>query len=366
MSKQHTCDWAAKVHSESWYCDLCIGKSSAFGDRSEFETHLTVHHGSQLSQSQLRGRLRRNKRSLKRDVTVCPLCDCTPEGIMTESGDERYRSLWRHIGSHIKFTASLSLPIDQTYGIKTSLPELSINDQICHVPSSDFGKEQTTEFPGQAMASKAQTDPHLALVDTILDSLYSSNFDASIREYLPDRRLTQLITFNAIVGEFSKYTMDGVGVESRTTSAFFLKLAKWVSTNASRTFAIATICGLSPSQLSFSMATFREYGFSDADLPIPDPRKIDPPPATWPRKIWTSLRLRDFHGKQWLCLAPVFSHNLYNYDLSHENIFPFKRTSAPPKVGAFSAVHKIVVHPEHQRYENIQHVSGLLALQYLM
>jgi serine/threonine protein kinase len=113
MRNRHTVRWAEKIHTERWYCDLDHGMTEEFERQENLEAHLKAEHGKQLTSSQLRGRLRRNKRVAARDALVCPICDCMPDDILTAVNDDVDQLLWAHIGRHLKSLAFLSLPYDQ-------------------------------------------------------------------------------------------------------------------------------------------------------------------------------------------------------------------------------------------------------------
>lgn len=201
-----------------------------------------------------------------------------------------------------------------------------------------------------------------ALVNAIPSLFCPSNFDGSDRDFLPEQSLVRVITPEAIAEELSKFT-EGLhlikedsreGVRREYTTEFRQQLATWIWSNARRTFAAMVHCNLGPLHLLLSMQKCRDTNFDDHSLPLRDPSSL---PNSWNRSIWTISKLRDFYDKQWRFLVPVFSPDDYNYNHQHMCIFPFTKMNVTPRVGAFSTVHKVGVHPDHQRHENMEIVS---------
>lgn len=109
MQGHHTMDWTRKIHTERWYCDLEHTEPREYDDKDGFVSHLKIEHGHQLTPSQLQGRARRNKMVAKRDLFVCPLCDCVPDDLKDRVTERPYKLLWRHICQHLKALSLLSL-----------------------------------------------------------------------------------------------------------------------------------------------------------------------------------------------------------------------------------------------------------------
>lgn len=205
----------------------------------------------------------------------------------------------------------------------------------------------------------------LTLGDTLPASFCSSNFDGAERDYLPERCLYSLIAQDAVVEELAKFQEDMLEWDASDRADFsrkyndssLHKLAEWILANARRAFAVAIQCNLRPLHLLLSMVIFKDSEFTDEDLPLADPRITRAPSEKWAEDIWTPRLLRDFYGKQWTCLVPVFSPDNYQLDLPQNYIFPFTKEDENPKVGAFSSVYKVSIHPEHQRHKGMEHVS---------
>ena len=156
MRDRHTKRWAEMIHTERWYCDLDHEMIEEFDRQEDLEAHLTAEHGKQLTTSQMRGRLRRNKRIAARDALVCPICDCTPDDILTAVNDDKGQLLWTHIGRHLKSLAFLSLPYDQF---------VTGESQV----TSDSMSKSQDEVSGNSQPALEQRDADFAAIpETIL------------------------------------------------------------------------------------------------------------------------------------------------------------------------------------------------------
>ena len=126
MQTRHTLDWAQKVHTARWYCDVDHENFPEFDDQFSFKEHLRTEHGDRLSNSQQSGRARRNLMTTARHPFVCPLCDCVPNEIQTRLQEKPYQLLAEHIAQHIKSIAFYSLSyLDLGDGDRESEPGLS-------------------------------------------------------------------------------------------------------------------------------------------------------------------------------------------------------------------------------------------------
>lgn len=197
-----------------------------------------------------------------------------------------------------------------------------------------------------------------SLASSLITSFVASNFHDPPRDYLPEKRFTELVTKEKIEAELRKIE-DTPPREGRKKfgHAYREGLARWICENAPKTFAIAVQCEPDPYYLLLSMALFKAHHFNDKNLPLPDPLSSTPPPHIFHKNVWTNPKIHDFYNKQWHLLVPVFSPSRYSYDLLHNCIFPFTKEDITPKVGAFGSVHKVRVHPDHFRSHAMQHVS---------
>ena len=203
----------------------------------------------------------------------------------------------------------------------------------------------------------------LHLADSISESFSLSNFDGSSRFYLPELRLHQLVTLEAIVSELCRFTEFLYTVKSDSRERFretydkdtLRDFAEWILSSAHRTFAIMVHCDINPLQLLASMQKCRDIEFTDANLPVLDPGTL---PTFWNKTIWSISKSKDFCEKQWRFLVPVFSPDDYRYDRQYNCIFPFTKANVAPRVGAFSTVHKVTIHPDHQKDNRMRTVSN--------
>ncbi|RYO96852.1 hypothetical protein DL765_011425 [Monosporascus sp. GIB2] len=113
MRTRHSMNWSEQIHTERWHCDVDHNEPGRappeFDEKAEFLNHLNTCHGDKLTQSQIMGRIRRNRRIATRDPFVCPLCDCVPPDVEKRMGERPHMLLWEHIAQHLKSVAFLSL-----------------------------------------------------------------------------------------------------------------------------------------------------------------------------------------------------------------------------------------------------------------
>ncbi|KAI1317244.1 hypothetical protein F5Y16DRAFT_392874 [Xylariaceae sp. FL0255] len=113
MQTRHSMSWSEQIHTERWHCDVDHNEPGRgppeFDEKAKFLNHLNTCHGDKLTQSQILGRVRRNRRIATRDPFVCPLCDCVPPDIEKRARERPYKLLWEHIAQHLKSLAFLSL-----------------------------------------------------------------------------------------------------------------------------------------------------------------------------------------------------------------------------------------------------------------
>lgn len=183
-----------------------------------------------------------------------------------------------------------------------------------------------------------------SLADRIFNSLAWSKFDAQDKPFLPIDCIESLITKDAIRKEL------GLDNDSTVTQE---QIVDWVYGEARVVFAITVQCDIGLENTLESIGSFRQSNFSNASLPIDNPRTTSL--QEWSRhfsdKIWTSPRRYRFWENQWTFLTPVFATDKYNYDLSSECILPFIWKDETVKEGAFSCVYRVRIHPAHQRHE---------------
>ncbi|KAK5996024.1 hypothetical protein PT974_04447 [Cladobotryum mycophilum] len=109
MQTRHSMDWAARIHTELWYCDVNHSDPLEFSNRDIFVKHMKEEHAKDLTNSQLQGRIRRNRRVAKREPFACPLCDCIPEDLKERVTEKPYKPLFKHIARHLKYVSFWSM-----------------------------------------------------------------------------------------------------------------------------------------------------------------------------------------------------------------------------------------------------------------
>jgi hypothetical protein len=197
-----------------------------------------------------------------------------------------------------------------------------------------------------------------SLADRIEEASVLSDFHEPTRHYLPQPRIRELITQEAIRAELDKFEVELRLKDAKTYESFRQydqkyrsALARWIYVSAPRLFAIVVQCDIGSFRLLLAMGTFYDHGFDDKKLPVMDTSKmieIFPP-----KSIWSTVKLRDFYSKQWRLLVPVFSPTKYDYDLDADCIFPFKLLKTMHKAGAFSSVYRIQINEDHRLHENM-------------
>lgn len=204
------------------------------------------------------------------------------------------------------------------------------------------------------------------LADTLPRSFAKSTFDTQERKYLPYPSIEKtegtasesIISTDTILREFRREEKFNQYTDDDQNS-----LVSWVSRNARKVFATTIQCQLDPRFLLLSMVNFWHHDFTDENLPIEDPsaypkgRSRLPKPAAFHERIWPEFKHSEFFTKQWICLAPVFTSNKYEYDLRSQCILPFERADTGPRGGSFSSVYKVIVHKAHQERHSSCEVS---------
>ncbi|KAF2120730.1 hypothetical protein BDV96DRAFT_484564 [Lophiotrema nucula] len=186
-----------------------------------------------------------------------------------------------------------------------------------------------------------------SLEESILAAFETSNFDTQEQDYLPEERIQKLVTRRAIIGE----------LKAQGPNEVIDPLVAWTLDGARKIFAIMVECGLREQQIFASLQGFRQSGFKDASLPIEDPRRRKgPAPEHFDSRTWNMAKLYNFYRNQWKYLAPVFTDSAFLYHLAPECILPFTIVGEP-KVGAFSSIRKVLVHPDHLRHPSINEVA---------
>jgi hypothetical protein len=378
MLRKHTREWTARVHSVRWYCDLCDDHLPEFEEQNVFEAHLKDHHGANLSVSRLRGRLSINKR-YSRGAFACPLCTHVSEYAQDEDTESRYQALWEHVSHHLGSIALLSLPHIsepeiQVDGIQEDTGQAqpsAASDTLALVGHRESVSVESDLFDG---SDDLGDDLSVPLVEQILKSFQSSNFDGLPRDFLPIDAFERLATKSAIFDELNRLGGEVNNLVNSQREKLLLTynteelqdLATWVFNEARRLFLITICCDLRPLHLVLAMDCFRKTEVSDVSLPLSDPRSTPPPATTWVQSVWTPSRLRDFYEKQWKILVPVFGPQTYDYNFERQCTLPFLKEESAARTGAFGSVYKIKIPRQHLQYDGYAHVSSLILIQAIL
>jgi ankyrin repeat protein len=142
----HTPEWARKIHTITWYCEIDSCRESAarkeFADKGEFIQHFSTNHPRKLTKTQILAKTRRNRTTKTRDLLVCPLCDCCPRGLETSSENPQ-RQLAEHIAKDLRrlIFASYSYLDDEEVG--------SISMNTCVSGESGERNHRLSEVPSE-------------------------------------------------------------------------------------------------------------------------------------------------------------------------------------------------------------------------
>jgi len=177
----------------------------------------------------------------------------------------------------------------------------------------------------------------------IFRSLVWSPFDAG-KPFLPHDSIGVLITKDVIRKVLT--SDDG----SKAPEG---ELVDWIHRTAAKIFAITIQCDIGWDKTLKSMRSFQQLEFNDESLSIDDPRSTSDQeqPQPFLDRCWNPQRRYRFWEYQWRCLSPVFAADQYDYDLSSECILPFIWKDERVRVGAFSSVYRVKIHPAHQEHE---------------
>lgn len=119
MNSVHSKQWNRKIHMSTWYCDIGHEKTHQFDDLESFIAHMKApeSHPDRQPPSDLQiDTLSRTKQRIliREDEYSCFLCNCIPDKlkpvIPTSDPDTILYELHKHIASHIKDLAPLSVP----------------------------------------------------------------------------------------------------------------------------------------------------------------------------------------------------------------------------------------------------------------
>ncbi|RSL42018.1 hypothetical protein CEP53_012425 [Fusarium sp. AF-6] len=223
MQTRHTLEWAQKIHTELWQCDVGHSETKYFDQKDHYLDHLKAQHDGQFTSSQIQGRARRSKKTATREPFVCPLCDCIPDDIERIVHEKPYSKLTTHIRRHLKFISFFSLSyLDVDFGDSESTTGSSSEDNEEKASRSSHSLDRLkdvslsdipeTEITGHSRRVQGEVFPDIPL-DTddsdwsfIPRATLETNWDIlqkgfgskhtvpeqSLHDQLPGERLTQM------------------------------------------------------------------------------------------------------------------------------------------------------------------------------
>lgn len=199
--------------------------------------------------------------------------------------------------------------------------------------------------PGEAGAPDLS---HLILEDRISYYFVNSEFPKGwMQKYMPNDRLNELITEDAIITEFSRLDeLDNWGESSHRQVVVDKDLLSFITTSAKKLFAIALDSGISSSRLHTVMKIFKAAGYGDSKLPA----SMDPSRPPWSHLYnRLSMAVKDrFEDNQWKFLAPTFCEDQVTMELDRRHILPFKLINDQRREGNFSDVWEVAIDKAHQ------------------
>lgn len=157
------------------------------------------------------------------------------------------------------------------------------------------------------------------------------------QKYLPEGRLSSLITGPSIIREFSR------GLDSKAQFPVDERLISFIRTDAQKLLAITLITGIGSSRLRKAMEIFLMYGLTDKMLPVSleDER-------LWRVLEWSAVERERFEETQWKFLVRIFREDEASIKIGNREILPFRLVNGQHLKGAFSDVWKVAIHKAHQ------------------
>lgn len=152
MTTEHGLEWAWKVHSTIWQCNLDhlppTEQYEEFVDKDDFLQHLTTVHGQALTRPQILVRARRNKVSRYREAFACPFCDCLPDEEGFNVSEKPFGLLAKHIARHLKAVSLFSLSyLDLHYDDETSIATADQNVDAASVGAMSSRDDAFDDIP---------------------------------------------------------------------------------------------------------------------------------------------------------------------------------------------------------------------------
>lgn len=213
--------------------------------------------------------------------------------------------------------------------------------------------EQTKLLTSTSTSSSQYSNEARGLGELMYDCLVESTFDGG-HFFLPAGTFQTLFTEGNIRRELQ--AQAGVSHGPGTAS-----LVKYACTDAKILFAILLYIGF---DLPAALAGFLKHKLTDRHLPLPrDVAKCaraggkgpqrecnhDPAFNAFHDKWWRRVGIFRFYEVQWMFLAPVFTPTKRDLKLDSRAILPISQVKTGTRMGLFSNVHEVVIHPDHCR-----------------
>jgi hypothetical protein len=372
--------------TDVWACLACPGYPE-FEREQDFVDHTADSHKAIIPESQISALKSICKRTIPKDINLCPLCDYSSAGINQGS-----QTSLDHIAEHIHSFSLRSLPwgadtdepsravlnhAARIVGTWLERPDISFQNQMPVLATASqyhyfnaheyFGDDadrshkttcskdtiasalqnemteswpysQSTPLQDDSRLASDRTRPRLSemIVNTIVQNIDGAAFvPSNVRDILGIQNIIQAL-------------FRSVGDDDQLTSVVRYVLVK----PALKIFLLLICCNLER-DISFFFST----GLCDDNLPLMGV-KVDgragfqavlgESTQWWPAPpSWSDLERAEFLSHQWVFTAPVFTRDCFIYRLDERCPFPFVDTLKSVE-GAVSEMN-IEVHDAHQR-----------------
>ncbi|KAI1124202.1 hypothetical protein F5Y10DRAFT_34090 [Nemania abortiva] len=428
MDTSHSTQWPSLIHTSSWYCDSEHPHKMIFEDQEAFESHMydaLLHpRGGRPSYRQLASSSRRQKTTISRDPFVCPFCEDVPEevaqirdtfGLFDSS--RTWSSLYGHIGDHVQSLSHLSHPLlDAEYDPKGQEVDVNLNSSsetsldndvarssLCsnihssfssylHTPH-DFDKGglpyehaecgvlgfQDTEIPDIINTEDLATlhsiwSKKLKDIDPSMALHFQKHRDNVVRKDLQTRiakaRVESAIDhrkFVPVTSIHDLFTQEAVRFELSRREIDSRQLFQYVLQKCPKIFLILVYIERVP-----LIKDLVNEDFTDASLPVTFKENDQGQVTVVSSKhvssktlsAWSYIEANDFYEAQWAFLAPVFSDDIFVYDLHDQCPLPFFMADRDSeKMSAFSIVRKVTIYPGHMKFNSLDDLQAVAVKQ---
>ncbi|KAI1326039.1 hypothetical protein F5Y16DRAFT_248365 [Xylariaceae sp. FL0255] len=198
-------------------------------------------------------------------------------------------------------------------------------------------------------------DPVDSLVDKLSAALVDSRFDDKPERFLPDDKVSVLVTEDSIVEAIGIRNLEELA--QSTSSSKWRPFVQWIKRWIPKIFLILIKMNLKQSSLLGAVIQFNNNSIADDALPIIDNHlctdlcKTPCSISKLPNQLgWRRYYHDQFRELQWQFLSPVFREEkeTKTYDFHVNTILPFiERDAKETGTGAFSTVSKATIYPSH-------------------